>query len=130
MLDINIIKKRTIKYLLLTIFVLIFSLIYEHFSFGVISNYMVFAFIFPLCGLVINFIMLVIKSKRVGEFQASLFDMSMLTFTLGCIIQGIIEIYGTTNSLIINFKYAGITLLILCLATTLINMVKKIKRND
>lgn len=107
-----------------------FSLIYEHFSFGVISNYMVFAFIFPLCGLIINLIMLVIKSKRVGEFQAFFFDMSMLTFTLGYIIQGIIEIYGTTNSLINNFKYAGIVLLILCLITTLINMGKKIERKD
>ena len=43
--------KKTGIYLGISVFVFIFGQIYEYFSHGVYSNYMIFAFLIPFAGL-------------------------------------------------------------------------------
>ena len=104
-LDIKKERKRFIIYIISSI---IFSLIYELFSHGVISYYMIFMFIFPFIGL-LNIILL----KRKKENSHIFFKTSILTFTLFFLIQGILEIYGTTNRLVIIYPIVGLSLLII-----------------
>ena len=68
------------------------------FSHGVISNYMIFAFTIPLTlGVLVSFLMYALKMKQVTRVQISLYNASVATLTLWSIINGVLEIYGTTN---------------------------------
>lgn len=114
------IKKTIIKYIFFTIFILIFGLIYEHFSFGVKSNYMLFAFLIPLIlGILINIFIYFIKIEPTN-ITYSLYNNGVITLTIGSIINGIIDIYGTTNSLIYIYLYVGIIFIIISLILYLI----------
>ena len=42
--------KTALGYLIAAVFLGVFSAIYEHFSFGVYSGYMIFAYLIPLAG--------------------------------------------------------------------------------
>lgn len=118
MLDI---KDRTIKYLLFTLFIITFSLIYEIFSFGVYSIFMILAFTMPLLGLIINFIIYKFKIKY-NVKSLKLLDLSIITLTIGSILQGVLDIYGTTNYLIYFYLVIGILLLILSIIFKVISI--------
>ena len=101
--------KTALVYLLISIFVAIFGAIYELFSHEVYSYYMIYAFAFPLIGGVFPFL-------TVGLFKPNLYPQSISrnlyhsgigTLTVGGIIQGILEIYGTTNSMMIIYWGVG-----------------------
>ena len=61
--------KKTLSYLFLSLFVLLFGQIYEHFSHGVYSNYMIFAFLFPLLGLFLPNLLLRLLPKKGREIE-------------------------------------------------------------
>lgn len=110
------IKKEIKWYILATIFVLIFGIIYEIFSHQVYSPFMYLAFLIPFVGLVIKIITIkkeIIPTKVSDNF----FNASILTFTLGSIIKGFLDIYGTTNSLISIYLILGSLYILLSLIT-------------
>ena len=113
MLDISM-KKKTINYLIATLSILVFGIIYEVFSFGVISYFMVLAFTFPLFGMLIYLLASRFKKGLNSKFML-LFDSSIATFTLGFIVKGVIEIFGTTNKLTLVFFIVGGMLFLLSL---------------
>jgi len=102
-------NKRIIIY---TILCILFSIIYELFSHGVISIFMCSSFIFPTILLIEN---LIIRNKkiRIKINSHNLFKSSILTFTIYFIILGVLEIYGTTNKLVIIYPIIGLSLLLL-----------------
>lgn len=114
------------NYLFLSGGILIFSLIYEHFSHGVYSSYMLCAFMIPfVLGCAVNAVInLTGNEKRVGALSRDLRDMTMWTLLLGSIITGILEIYGTTNVLTKVFFPIGIILSIL----TVISIINDLKK--
>ena len=117
-LDIKDLKKEKRRFIFYTIFCLIFSIIYESFSHGVISYYMLLSSIFPLIGLIE--ILFIIKQKlKIKVTSHNLFKSSILTFTFYFIIKGVLEIYGTTNSLVIIYLIIGFNLLLLNIFTYL-----------
>lgn len=71
----------------------VFGLVYEHFSHGVTSYYMLFAFLIPL--LVGAARLLPVFRKRGGLFWSC----GTLTLTVGSLLRGALEIYGTTSRL-------------------------------
>ena len=86
----------------ITIFTVVFSIIYEHFSHGVYSGYMLCAWLIPLVGVVLPYsIYLRFGRLEKGEENPaySIYQSAVLTLLLGSIFQGILEIYGTTNRL-------------------------------
>ena len=101
------IKKQLIINIIFTIFILIFGLIYEYFSHGVYSKFMQFAFLIPcVLGVLIRIILLITK-KSINSKSLDLLDCANVTITLGCILKGILNIYGTTNSLLLVFVVLG-----------------------
>ena len=110
-LDINDLKNKNKFIIGFSVFVLIFGIIYEMFSHGVISYYMIFAFLIPLINFLINIIFINSKIK-VNKISKNLFSMSICTFTFLSIIKGVLDIYGTTNNLIFVYLIVGIILLV------------------
>ena len=118
------IKRTIIKYIFFTIFILVFGQIYEHFSFGVISNYMIYAFLIPLIlGLLINTIIYFTKivSSKMGS---CLYNNGIITLTVGSILRGVLDIYGTTNMYLKIYLYAGVLLIIAGIILYIINIIK------
>ena len=69
---------------------------------------MILSFIFPLTILIETNIL-----KNINIKSHTLLKSSIITFTLGFIIKGILDIYGTTNSLLSLYLIFGIILFIL-----------------
>ena len=87
----------------------VFSMVYEHFSHEVYSPYMVFAAGFPLLGGAIVAELLTRMPKRFhpNRLTVNLYNAGVATFTVGSLLQGALEIYGTENSLMVWYLYAG-----------------------
>ena len=111
--------KKNLFYLFLSLFVLVFGQIYEHFSHGVYSNYMIFAFLFPLLGLFLsNFLLRLLPKKGAGEKERfsgsvtgektfSFWKWGIATLTVGSLYKGILEIYGTSSHLELSYLIVG-----------------------
>ena len=110
-LDINDLKNENKFIIGFSVFVLIFGIIYELFSHGVISYYMIFAFLIPLINFLINIIFISGKIK-INKLSKNLFSMSIYSFTFLSIIKGVLDIYGTTNNLIFIYLIFGLILLV------------------
>ncbi len=115
------IKKKIKQFLIITIITLLFSIIYEYFSFGVISKYMILAPLIPLILGVLTYLLL--KNEKVGYIESSMYSNGVYTLLIGSILQGVLEIYGTTNKLMIIYLVVGIGLIFI----SLIIYIKKLK---
>ena len=107
------IKKNLKKYIIFTLFTLLFGIIYEQFSFGVTSYYMLFGFCIPLIlGIIPSTVFLELNIKKPDQFTFSIYNKAVITLTIGSLLKGALDIYGTTNKLIIIYPIVGIILLI------------------
>ena len=106
-------NKTALIYLLAAIFCALFGAVYEVFSHGVYSYAMLYAFGYPLVGGALPFLALsVFRPKKYPHgFARNLYHSGIVTLTVGSILQGILEIYGTTNALINYYTPVGILLL-------------------
>ena len=118
------------KYLIMSIFFLLFALIYEVFSHGVFSSYMMCAFLIPLLmGTFIYGMIYYTKTNRYLSNSALIFyNTSILTFTLGSIMKGVLDIYGTTNQMIGVYSKLGISLIIISMIINIIYNIKEKKK--
>lgn len=105
-------KKYIIGHFIAGIFFLIFGLVYEHFSHGVYSPFMVFAFTIPLAaGAILQGVLLIAK-VRLPDAALRLWNYAIALLTAGSIWKGVLDIYGTTNRLILFYPiFAGILFL-------------------
>ena len=117
--DIDFIKqaaKTSSVYLLISLFCALFGAVYEMFSHEVYSFYMIYAFVFPLAGGALPFLILSILLFHIrwypGTIGRNLYHSGIATLTVGSIVQGILDIYGTTNRLTRIDWYMGISLLV------------------
>lgn len=112
--------KTSFVYLLISIFVAFFGAIYEVFSYGVYSNFMLYAFAFPLVGGCLPFFILGFwgntprfsKIKNPTALSRSLYHCGIATLTVGSVIRGVLDIYGTTNYLSNYYWIVGIALIL------------------
>lgn len=133
------------------LFCALFGAVYEMFSHGVYSCYMIYAFAIPLCpgAFPVMAAALHAKSRAAKAQDIDLKEAELLyeedryekrpalyllpgrialnawfsgiaALTVGCIFKGVLEIYGTTNRLIIAYPAAGTILLLVGLAAFLI----------
>ena len=102
-------SKTALIYVVISIFCALFGLIYELYSHEVYSFYMIYAFAFPLVLGVLPFSVLgVIRvNKRISLFVHNLIHSGIATLTLGSIVKGVFDIYGTTNQLSNYYWYCG-----------------------
>lgn len=102
------IDKLVFTYLLVTIFCAGFGAVYECFSHGVYSYYMIYAFMVPLLGGMLPFYCVIHFRSKIPRRIARCFQhFGVSTLTVGCLFLGILEIYGTTNRLTILYFIIG-----------------------
>lgn len=113
-LDIKKIKKQGIIYIIVTVACILFAIIYESFSHGVISNFMVYAFTIPLIlGTGVCYTLYFFKIKKLpNKFENRAYNAAIATFTVGSIVEGVLQIYGTTNWKVHLYLIVGVILLI------------------
>ena len=101
-------------YLGISAFCIVFAAIYEYFSHGVYSAFMIFAFLIPFLGGTVVFytIKRFATNSMPGESLVRLYNCGIATLTVGSIFQGVLEIYGTTNSLVNVYLLVGAMLII------------------
>ncbi|MGE4277520.1 MAG: hypothetical protein AB7E30_10155 [Lawsonibacter sp.] len=96
-------------YLVISLLCLLFGAGYEQFSHEVYSGYMVYAFVFPLVGGALPFAtMALFRCQRLpGRCSMNLYHSGIASFTVGSMMEGVLEIYGTTNELLLVYWYVG-----------------------
>lgn len=95
-------------YLCATVFCALFGAVYELFSHGVFSYFMIYAFSFPLLLGVIPLFLLQERGRPFpGTLGAFLIHSGVAALTLGSIMRGILDIYGTTSPLLSAYWIAG-----------------------
>ena len=92
--------KEFILYIGITAFIILFSFVYESCSHGVMSNAMIFAFLYPLLmGVSVYAALYFIPFKYVPSYlTSSIYNLGVALFTSRSIFIGVLEIYGKTNS--------------------------------
>ena len=93
---------------------LLFSAVYEAFSHGVYSNYMLYAFAIPLVGGTFAAFLLEFFSKKTmpGRNALALYNAGLSTLTTGSVMKGVLDLYGTTNRLVILYLPVGLVLVL------------------
>lgn len=109
-------KKTALWYLLAAIFLALFGAVYEYFSFGVWSYFMVYAFVPPLLlgALPLIWLMAVGKHLSLPAPARWLWRTGVAALALGCVISGVLEIYGTASTLTKVYFLAGAFCLAAC----------------
>lgn len=100
--------------MLVSLFCALFGGVYEAFGHGVLSFHMVYAFAFPL---VLGTLAFMVIGRNAGfkypsPIAAGCYHMSIATATVGSVLQGVLDIYGTTNDLMFVYIIASISLFI------------------
>jgi hypothetical protein len=103
-------KKCALIYLGVTLFCAAAGAVYEHFSHGVYSTFMIFMFAVPLVGGLVPYTLLALAQDKPfpGKITQNLWNAGIATLTVGFFIQGVLEIYGTTSDLIIAYWINGV----------------------
>jgi hypothetical protein len=103
------IEKIGWAYLIAAMLCALFGAVYEMFSHEVYSGFMVFAFAIPLLGGAAPFLALArLHSIRLpDQTTCRMYHCGLATLTVGCIMEGVLAIYGTTNDLSIVYWVAG-----------------------
>ena len=90
------------------------GLIYELFSHGVWSTYMTLGWVFPLVlGALPNLIIRLTGGKEPGVAAENIYACGIATFTVGCMLKGVLEIFGTTSHLLKVYPIAGTVLIVI-----------------
>jgi peptidoglycan/LPS O-acetylase OafA/YrhL len=106
-----------VKYLIAAAAAAAAGAVYELFSHGVYSYYMIYAFMVPLVGGAIPCLVTAAKAgkkRRPRDAEATISAKLQLaavaTLTAGSFMRGVLEIYGTTNKLTVIYAAAGLAL--------------------
>lgn len=127
-LDTKALKKQAIIYLCISIFLLLFDVVYEMFSNSIYSILMRAAFLIPLI-MGSGFSLVCFKAKKV-KLTARwnlVYNMLIATTIMYAIIRGVLKIYGTANYLTNILLVINIILIILLLVLFIVDLRKKEK---
>ena len=112
-------KITVISYTLITIFLFVFSRIYEAFSFGETSVHMHYLFAVPLVGGIILAILL----KTLPQFSRislNLWNSAVAIITAGTLFRGIVNLSGRSTTLDAPYWYVGIVFAVLAIISIFI----------
>ena len=125
--SVNVLKKHLVFNLAGTLFLVLFGAVYEMFSHGVFSVFMLYAFAVPLVFGVTLYLVLLFLGKYPDRVFLNLWNSAIAAFSAGCVFQGVLEIYGTTNSLMIVYPIAGCVLAASALVSPAIRTLRKVR---
>ena len=96
------------NYLIVAVICAAVGVIYELFSHQVWSVYMIGAFAVPLIlGVLPNLVIAIGRLKTPGYAAENLYACGLITLTLGSLLKGVLQIYGTTNTLLEYYWLVG-----------------------
>lgn len=106
--------KTAFAYVIWTAVCALLGAVYEKFSHEVYSYYMIYAFAFPLgLGALPLFALGLFSKKLPSRFSLKMWNSGVAALTVGSFFKGVLDIFGTTNRLIIVYPVgAGIFMLI------------------
>lgn len=106
--------KTGFVYLFISLFCVLFGAVYEIFSHEVYSYFMLYAFVFPLvCGALPFFGMAFCRTPVPGRASQNFYHSGIAALTTGSLFEGVLEIYGTTNRLVLVYWILGVGFLLL-----------------
>lgn len=115
--------------LIAALFCALFGAVYELFSHGVYSYGMIYAFAFPLALGVLPFMLFtVLCAPYPNRFARSAYHAGIAALTVGSLVSGALEIYGTTNPLTLVYWIVGGTLIVFGTVTYLISLFHRTER--
>lgn len=97
--------KTGMAYLVAALVIAAASAVYGLFSHGVQSYYMTYAFMVPLLGGAMPYLIAALKGRIMSAVTGTK-DIQLAiiaTLTAGCLLKGALDIYGTTNRLLIGY---------------------------
>ena len=119
-------KKHLVFNIAAALFLLAFGYIYESFSHGVHSPFMTYAFTVPLLAGAGVYAVLLAAKKYPARATVLLWNSCIAAFSVGSVFKGVLDIYGTTNSLIFVYPAAGGALLLAALVSVPVTaMIRK-----
>lgn len=126
--------KTGMRYLAASIVIAAAAAVYGLFSHGVYSYFMTYAFAIPLLAGALPHLLAVLKSAC-GQTCGSLYEKIcgakdaqlalVVTLTAGSLLKGVLDIYGTTNRLLLVYPAAAAAILAAAAAAAIKN--RKIK---
>ena len=109
-------KKTLFGYSLLTVFFLVFSRIYESYSFGETSLHMHYLFVVPLVGgIILAFLLKIIPN--LGRLSLNLWNSAVAVLTAGMLFRGIVNLSGRSTTLDQPYWYVGLAFAILAIVS-------------
>ena len=104
-------------YFCITVFCIVFNLVYTHFSYGMTSQHMKYMFLFPLLlGFGPSLLLILLqKHKKVSRITFNLWNAGCATFIAGCITVGIITNSGRSTDVFPLYCIIGAIMMILSL---------------
>ena len=104
--------KTALTYLLISAFCAVFGAVYELFSYEVYSYFMIYAFAIPLLGGALPFtVIALLDAEDYPEiFGRVVYHAGLATLTVGSIVRGVLDIYGTSNHLLWLYWTVGVLL--------------------
>ena len=122
-------QKLILSDLFAALFCAAFGAIYEIFSHGVYSYGMLYAFAFPLALGVLPFMLLtMLHAAYPNRFARGVYHAGIATLTVGSLVTGALEIYGTTNPLTLVYWIAGSILAAAGIVIYLVSLFHRIGR--
>lgn len=95
----------------------VFGAVYECFSHEVYSPFMLYAFLVPLLLGAVPYLIAAKRCVRMPPRRAAeAYSGAVLLLTLGSVMKGVLDIYGTTNRLLLLYPVCASALLILAAA--------------
>ena len=115
--------------LLASLFCALLGAVYEVFSHGVYSYGIIYAFVFPLVLGVLPLLLITMLQKPYpNRFARSVFHAGIAALTVGSLVSGALEIYGTENPLTLIYWVAGGALTLLGATVHLICSFRQTRR--
>lgn len=122
-------QKLILLDLVAALFSALFGAVYELFGHGVYSYGMLYAFAPPLVLGVLPFMLIeMLHAPYPNRFARCAYHAGIATLTVGSLVSGALEIYGTTNPLTLVYWIAGGALVALGTATYLVSLFSGIGR--
>ncbi len=108
---------------------MIFGLIYGELGHGVYSRYMIYAFMFPLVGGAFPFLTLYIipAIPYPGKLTRDIHHCGIATITVGSLVRGALNVYGTVNPIDKVYGYVAVPLVGIAAIMYIISLITKKK---
>lgn len=106
--------KKSRNYLYISLFCALFGGIYEFYSFGVYSYFMIYAFTVPLVLGTLPYLLAGLKQtvQMPCESSRKLWGAGIAAWTVGSLFKGVLDIYGTSSPLTGIYWLSGMILLL------------------